>query len=106
VVDGNVGREANAVAGGGIAGLATAATLSCPASGLTLTVLTSEPQLQTYYSTLLDATPGKGGTVYTRHGAVCLETHRFANAVNRPSFPSQVITPAEPYRQHTVWRFA
>lgn len=105
VVRENEGKDANIVAAGDINGLGTVAILSCPATKLTLTVLSSEPQVQTYYSTLLEDTEGKGGTVYTKHGAICLETQRFANAVNRPTFPTHVITPEQPYRQHTVWQF-
>jgi aldose 1-epimerase len=101
----NRGRDANQLGGGGMADLATVAILGCPASRLVLTVLSSEPQVQTYYATLLDPTVGKHGTVYNKHGAICLETHRCANAVNRPAFPSQIIRPGDPYRQHTVWRF-
>ena len=101
----NVGRDADDLGKGDVSLLGTVAVLTCPASGIKLTVISSEPQVQTYYSTLLGDTVGKRGVVYKRHGAVCLESQRFSNAVNRPSFPSQVVRPSNPYHQKTVWRF-
>jgi aldose 1-epimerase len=75
------------------------------ASGRTMSVCSSEPVLQTYWSTLLDGVRGKGGRAYGRHGGLCLEMQRFANAVNVPAFPSCVVRPGTEYRQLTVHTF-
>merc|ERR1712217_271467 len=82
--------------------------LSHASSGRKMTVFSSEPICQTYYSTLLggfDAAACKGGANYGKHGAICLEMHRHANAVNISSFPSNILRPGETYRQLTVYKF-
>lgn len=111
VVTENVGRDPNAVAAAaqsGGAALPLAAVLAHPASGRTMQVFTSEPTLQTYYSTLLDGCGGmpcKGGVTYPKYGAVCLEAQRFANAENIGA-PCRLVRPGEVYRQRTVHRFS
>ncbi len=71
-----------------------------------MAVRTSEPTLQTYYSTLLGGLVGKRGVSYGRHGAVCLETHRFANASNLGGkLPTNILRPGHTYRQLTVHEF-
>lgn len=82
-----------------------AAVVRDRASGRTMSVCSSEPVLQTYWSTLLDGVRGKGGRAYGRHGGLCLEMQRFANAVNVPAFPSSVVRPGTEYRQLTVHTF-
>ena len=83
-----------------------AATVRDPASGRTMQVHSSEPVVQTYFSTLLDCKRGKEGKAYGAHSGLCLEMQRFANAVNVPSFPSNVLQPGEEYRQLTVHTFS
>ena len=78
-------------------------------SGRVLTVLSSEPIVQTYYSTLLGGTePGKGGAQHEKHGAICLESHRPANAENitTEGYGQRIARPDKPYAQTTVWRFS
>ena len=36
---------------------------------------------------------GKGGKVYQKYGALCLETQAFPDAVNHPNFPSKIVRP-------------
>merc|ERR1719272_482657 len=71
VVAGNVGKDSNVVAQE-LEALAQAAVLHDPTSGRTMTGLTSEPQLQTYMSTLLAGTKGKKNLVYPNYAAICL----------------------------------
>lgn len=83
-----------------------AAVLAHPGSGRVMTVHTTEPALQTYYSTLLSTeTAGKKGVVHERHGAVCLECQRHANAEGAGA-PSRLIGPDQIYRQTTVHVFS
>ena len=118
VVDALRGRDPNAVAlrvHERNAQLPVAAVLADPRSGRRLTVLSSEPVMQTYYATLLCATePAKRGTSrHEPHAAVCLESHRPANAENLSPGAlealgyagGRIVRPGQPYRQTTVWRF-
>ncbi len=47
-----------------------------------------------------------GGVKFPRHGAFCLETQNFPDAVNQPQFPKSVRRPGETYDTTTVFRFA
>lgn len=113
VVDGAAGRDPNDLARLGRQSteyLPVVGVLAEAGSGRVLTVLSSEPIVQTYYSTLLGGThPGKGGAKHELYGAVCLESHRPANAENVTAvegYGSRIATPDTPYAQTTVWRFS
>jgi aldose 1-epimerase len=86
------------------AGLSLAAELYEPTSGRTLQVSTTEPGLQFYSGNFLDGTlTGKGGKVYKHRNGLCLETQRFPDSPNKPSFPTTVLRPGEKYRTQTVF---
>lgn len=80
-----------------------------PGSGRTLEVRSTEPGVQLYTGNFLEGkTPrdvGKGGVLYTRHSAFCLEPSRFPNAVNRPEFPSTALKRGEWYAGRIVYAF-
>ncbi|XP_031097608.1 aldose 1-epimerase-like [Ipomoea triloba] len=57
--------------------------------------------VQFYTANHLQGVKGKGGAVYESHGALCLETQGFPDAVNHPNFPSTIVTPEHPYH-HTM----
>jgi len=64
-----------------------AARLEDPKSGRTLVVSTTEPGLQFYSGNFLDGTiVGKSGRLYPLRGGLCLETQRFPDSPNHPSF--------------------
>jgi aldose 1-epimerase len=69
-------------------------------------VLTTQPGLQFYTGNFLDGTiKGKGGKVYPRRGALCLETQHFPDSPNKPKFPTTELKPGEQYAQKTVYKF-
>jgi aldose 1-epimerase len=83
-----------------------AARLEDPSSGRTLDVSTTEPGLQFYSGNFLDGTlTGKGGRVYQRRAALCLETQHFPDSPNHPDFPSTVLRPGARYQSKTVFTF-
>ena len=49
---------------------------------------------------------GKGGVVYQKHQAFCLEAQHFPDSVNQPKFPSVILRPGETYKQTTVYKFS
>jgi aldose 1-epimerase len=70
-------------------------------------VYTTEPGVQLYTANFLDGTlKGKGGQVYPKHGALCLEAGKFPDTPNHPKFPSAELRPGQTYRQRTEYRFS
>lgn len=84
-------------------GLRPAAELTGEKSGITLTVSTDLPAIQLYTGNFMGECRGKGGSVYGKRCAVCLETQHVPNAVNEPAFPTPVVKALENYESHTVW---
>jgi aldose 1-epimerase len=89
------------------AGLAKAAEVYEPKTGRVLQVWTTEPALQFYTGNFLDGTiHGKGGKVYPRRGAFCMETQHYPDSPNHPAFPSTELKPGATYHTTTVYRFS
>jgi len=77
-----------------------------PASGRAFDLATTEPGLQFYTGAgLNDAVPGKSGARYGRFGGFALETQKYPNSPNVPSFPQPRLDPGETYRHRMVFRF-
>jgi aldose 1-epimerase len=101
------GYDHNYVLDSGGQSLALAALVYEPSSGRVLEVLTTEPGMQLYTGNFLDGTlTGKGGTVYHRHSAFCLETQHFPDSINHPHFPSVVLRPGRTLRTTTIFKFS
>lgn len=109
-----VGRDIDAAGGydhcfvlsGNSGTLRRAATVKAPATGRCMSVDTTQAAMQLYTSNMLADTRGRGGVVYRRHGALCLETGGYNDAVNIPDFPDTVLRPGQRYRhttRHTFW---
>jgi aldose 1-epimerase len=100
------GYDHNWVLNGYGNGLALAARVEEPESGRILEVHTTEPGIQFYTANFLDGTiRGKGGKVYARRSALCLETQHFPDSPNRQNFPSTTLKPGDRFRSTTVYRF-
>ncbi|QEX21347.1 aldose 1-epimerase [Hypericibacter adhaerens] len=77
-----------------------------PVSGRAFDLATTEPGLQFYTGAELnDAVPGKGGARYGRYGGFALETQKFPNSPNVPSFPQARLDPGETYQHGMRFRF-
>ena len=86
--------------------LTLAARVEEPTSGRTMEVYTTEPGLQFYTGNFLDGTvKGKGGKVYTRRAAFCMETQHYPDSPNHPAFPTTVLKPGQHYQSTTAYRF-
>jgi aldose 1-epimerase len=78
-----------------------------PTSGRVLEVLTTEPGIQFYTGNSLDGTAhGKGGQIYARRTAFCLETQHFPDSPNHPNFPTTELKPGQTFRSTTILRFS
>ncbi|KAM0850935.1 hypothetical protein ACQ4PT_052765 [Festuca glaucescens] len=76
------------------------------ASGRAMELWADQPGVQFYTANGLSGVRGKGGKVYDRHDALCLETQGFPDAVNRPNFPSQIVRPGQVYSHDMVFKFS
>ena len=84
-----------------------ASELWCPSTGIDLKVYTDEPGIQVYTGNFLDGSvAGKGGIVYNRRAAICLETQHYPDSPNKTQWPSVVLRPGETYRSHCVYVFS
>jgi aldose 1-epimerase len=100
------GYDHNFVLNGKAGTLHPAAYVYAPASGRTLEVATTEPGVQFYTGNFLDGTiHGKGGKVYPKRAALCLETQHFPDSPNKPTFPSVVLRPGHAYDTTTTFTF-
>lgn len=84
-----------------------AAELYCEDTGITLKVYTDEPGIQMYTGNFLDGTlTGKGGVVYNKRAAICLETQHYPDSPNKPQWPSVVLRPGQTYTSHCTFAFS
>lgn len=86
-------------------GMKLAARARDPKSGRVMEVHTSEPGIQFYTANHLNTT-GKKGHTYGPRSAFCLETQRFPDSPNKPSFPTAVLRPGDAYQHTTVFKFS
>jgi aldose 1-epimerase len=85
--------------------LGLAAVAHDPVSGRLMEVYTTQPGVQLYTANWIDGEKGKGGKKYGRRWALCLETQHFADAINKPHFPSTILNPGKEYRHSCVYKF-
>jgi aldose 1-epimerase len=86
---------------------ALAARVYEPKTGRVMEMYTTEPGVQLYTANGLDGKlKGKGGAVYGKHQAFCLEAQHFPDSVNHDTFPSTILRPGSMYRQTTIYRFS
>jgi aldose 1-epimerase len=84
----------------------TVATLYEPQSGRAMDILTDQVGLQFYSGNFFDGTyNGKYGEPLRFRESVALETQKFPDAPNQPSFPSVVLNPEEEYSQVCIYKF-
>ena len=88
-------------------GLELAARVTEETSGRVMEVLTDQPGIQFYTGNFLDGSNvGKGGNVYEHRNAFCLETQKFPDSPNNPSYPSSLLEPGQTYRHVCIYRFS
>lgn len=103
-----IGYDHNYVLDCGVekSGLKHAVKLKDPSSSRVLNLWTNAPGIQFYTANYVNGIVGKGGAVYGKHAAVCLETQGFPNAINEPNFPSIIVQPGEKYQHSMVYEFS
>ena len=89
-----------------------AVTMTDPRSGIKLEMFTNEPGVQCYTANFQDGTrPGKGGIMYKKHSAICLESQKFPDAPNKYTLPgwelcNPFVTPEKPYHSYCKYVFS
>ena len=100
------GYDHNYVLNGKAGTLRIAAKVIDPESGREIEVLTTQPGVQFYSAIGLNGSiKGKGGVVYEKYGAICLETQHFPDSPNHPNFPSTELKPGEHFNSETIYKF-
>jgi aldose 1-epimerase len=77
-----------------------------PSSGRVMETHTTQPGLQFYSANWIDNESGKGSKKYQKRWAFCLETQHFADAINKPHFPSTLLNPGEEYKHSCIYKFS
>jgi len=100
------GYDHNFVVNGDPGRLRPVARLKDPKSGRVMTLTADQPGVQFYTGNFLDGSlTGKGAT-YVQHAALCLETQKFPNAINVPTWRDQVVLrPGQTYRHRMIHAF-
>lgn len=87
-------------------GFRLAATASCPTTGITMQVFTNKPAMQLYTGNGIDTERVcKDGAKYPVHGAFCLETQFFPNAMSFSHYPSPILAAGVQYKYITEYKF-
>lgn len=87
-------------------------TMTDPRSGIKLEVYTNEPGIQCYTGNFQDGTrPGKGGIMYQKHCAICLESQKYPDSPNKYNMPgweqcNPFISPEKPYHSYCKYAFS
>lgn len=76
------------------AGMREHARLRCAESGLEMRCTSNAPGVLIYSANGLNAEAGKGGAIYGKNWALCMETERFPNAANFPQWRDQALLPS------------
>ncbi|RZF36268.1 hypothetical protein LSTR_LSTR012231 [Laodelphax striatellus] len=74
-------------------------------SGRFLELATDQPGVQFYTHNNDNDFTGKEGVVYKRHGAFCLETQNYPDAVNHDNFPNSIFEPGKLYSHTSSYVF-
>ena len=74
-------------------------------SGIDMTVYTDMPAVQLYCGGSLTNRKGKGGAVYDKGSALCLETQFYPDSPNKPEFPSAVLKANQHFESRTSLKF-
>jgi aldose 1-epimerase len=87
-------------------GLEKAVEITGDVSGITMTVLTTEPAMQFYGGNFFaDKDITKSGKAIDKQEAFALEAQHYPDSPNHPTYPNTILKPGQTYRQTTVYQF-
>ena len=82
------------------------ATAYAPETGIQMDVWTDCIGVQLYTGNFMEGELGPNGHVYEKHGAFCLETQYFPNAINETNFVCPITEANVPYETKTTYAFS
>ncbi len=86
-------------------GTEPAAEAWCKKTGIRMTLTTDQPGIQFYSMNRYKTRRGKGGALYEKRDAFCLETQHFPDSIHHPDWPSVVLHPGEVFESKTTYSF-
>jgi aldose 1-epimerase len=102
------GFDHNLCLNGEVGTIREVARLSDPTTGIVMTISTDQPGIQFYTGNFLNGMTGKGGAVYEKNGALCLETQAFPDSIHQRGelgWSDVVLKPGTSYGHVMVHRF-
>ncbi len=75
-------------------------------TGRFMEVYTTKPGVQFYSANFVNGEHGKGGAIYNKRSALCLETQYFPNALSYRHFRSPILKAGDEYRHTTIYKFS
>jgi aldose 1-epimerase len=101
------GYDENVIVNGEPNALRPVARVEDPKSGRVMTIDANQPGAQLYTANYMDGTTGGKGRKHTQHGAFCIETQKFPNAINVPAWKGQaVLRPGQTYKHVMLVKFS
>ncbi|XVF58232.1 hypothetical protein PTKIN_Ptkin07bG0048000 [Pterospermum kingtungense] len=100
------GYDINYVVDGAPEKLKKVAVVKDKKSGRVMELFSNQPGVQFYTGNMIKDVKGKGGVVYKAYAGLCLETQAFPDSVNHPNFPSEIVTPSDPYKHDMLFQFS
>lgn len=82
------------------------ATAYAGETGIQMDVWTDCIGVQLYTGNFMAGQKGPDGYTYVKHGAFCLETQYFPNAINETNFVCPITEAGVPYKSKTVYAFS
>ena len=87
------------------------ASLYSPKTGIFMEMFTNEPGVQVYSGNFQgvghDAKIArKHGLTYPKHVSVCLESQKYPNSPNQPTWVQPTLNPGEKYYSHAAYKFS
>lgn len=77
-----------------------------PKTGIVMDTYTTEPGVQLYTGNWMTGEfVAKEGKRYPMRSAFCLETQHYPDSINKPEYPTVILSPKETFRSQTVYRF-
>jgi aldose 1-epimerase len=86
-------------------GKGPAAIVTAPAGGIKMTVTTDMPGMQFYSGNFINGVVTGKGVTYQKHSGFCLETQLYPDTINKPDFPSCIVTKDKPFKTYTAFKF-
>ena len=74
-------------------------------SGRSMAVYTDCPAIHLYTANYLENEIGKGGALYPRRSAYCLEAQFYPDAIHHSDWPQPVVKAGEKFHSETIYKF-